>query len=90
MPIQRRLPKFGFTSRKGAYYAEVRLSELNALEASEIDVQVLIDAGVVPRQTKTVKVIKSGTLDRAITTKGIRVTAGAKEDIAAAGGSVGE
>ena len=90
MPIQRRLPKFGFTSRKSATYAEVRLSEINKMEASEITLEVLVKAGVVPLQTKTVKVIKSGAIERAVTTKGIRVTAGAKEEITSAGGSVEE
>ena len=90
MPIQRRLPKFGFTSRKSATYAEVRLSEINKLEASEITLEVLVEAGAVPLQTKTVKVIKSGDIERAVTTKGIRVTAGAKEEITSAGGSVEE
>lgn len=90
MPIQRRLPKFGFTSRKSATYAEVRLSEINKMDEAEITLEGLIKAGVVPLQTKTVKVIKSGSIERAVTTKGIRVTAGARQEIASAGGSVEE
>ncbi|MCB1756420.1 MAG: 50S ribosomal protein L15, partial [Gammaproteobacteria bacterium] len=74
MPIQRRLPKFGFNSRMGAYYAEVRLNELNSLENDEVTLAALIKAGVVPAQTKTVKIIKSGNLDKAVTVKGVRVT----------------
>ena len=90
MPIQRRLPKFGFTSRMGAYYAEVRLSELNKLTVEEVTLDVLVEAGVVPLQTKTVKVIKSGVIENVVKIKGLRVTAGAKDEIIAAGGSIEE
>lgn len=90
MPIQRRLPKFGFTSRMGAYYAEVRLKEINKLDVEEVTLEVLVKAGVVPLQTKTVKVIKSGLLEKAVKIKGLRVTAGAAIEINAAGGSIEE
>jgi large subunit ribosomal protein L15 len=88
MPLQRRLPKVGFTSQKSKYSAEVRLSELNALVADVIDLKVLIAANVVPAFTKTAKVIKSGEVSKAVTLKGIKVTGGAKESIEAAGGKV--
>jgi large subunit ribosomal protein L15 len=88
MPLQRRLPKIGFTSRKSMYSAEVRLSELNGLVADVIDLKVLIAANVVPAFTKTAKVIKSGEVSKAVTLKGIKVTSGAKESIEAAGGKV--
>jgi large subunit ribosomal protein L15 len=88
MPLQRRLPKIGFTSRKSMYSAEVRLHELNDLVADVIDLKVLIDANIVPAFTKTAKVIKSGEVSKAVTLKGIKVTGGAKESIEAAGGKV--
>jgi len=88
MPLQRRLPKIGFTSRKSMYSAEVRLHELNDLVADVIDLKVLIDANIVPAFTKTAKVIKSGEVSKAVTLKGIKVTGGAKEAIEAAGGKV--
>jgi large subunit ribosomal protein L15 len=88
MPLQRRLPKIGFTSRKSMYSAEVRLSELNGLIADVIDLKVLIDANIVPAFTKTAKVIKSGEVSKAVILKGIKVTGGAKESIEAAGGKV--
>ena len=88
MPLQRRLPKFGFTSLKSKYSAEVRLSELNGLVADEIDLKVLIDANIVPAFTKTAKVIQSGIVNKAVNLKGIKVTTGAKESIEAAGGKV--
>ncbi|MFI3217590.1 MAG: 50S ribosomal protein L15 [Methylococcales bacterium] len=88
MPLQRRLPKIGFTSRKSMYSAEVRLSELNGLVADVIDLKVLIAANIVPAFTKTAKVIKSGEVGKAVTLKGIKVTGGAKESIEAAGGKV--
>ncbi len=88
MPIQRRLPKFGFTSRMGRRYAEVRLHELASVEGSEVTLDGLIKAGVVPLQTQTVKVILSGSIDQAVTIKGLRVTKGAKAAIESAGGKV--
>jgi large subunit ribosomal protein L15 len=89
MPLQRRLPKVGFLSRKSRFCAEVRLHELGNLDAEVIDPQVLVKAGVIPRQTRQVKVIASGTLDEAVKLKGIKVTKGARAAIEAAGGSIG-
>ncbi|MBX2824493.1 MAG: 50S ribosomal protein L15 [Gammaproteobacteria bacterium] len=87
MPIQRRLPKFGFTSRMGRRYAEVRLHELTGIDG-EVTVDSLMAAGVVPLQTQTVKVILSGSIDKAVALKGVRVTKGARAAIEAAGGSI--
>jgi large subunit ribosomal protein L15 len=88
MPLQRRLPKIGFTSHMSMYSAEVRLNELNLLDAEVIDIKILIAANIVPSFTKKVKVIKSGEISRAVITKGIKVTVGARESIEAAGGKV--
>ncbi len=88
MPLQRRLPKIGFTSLKAKYTSEVRLHELNNLAFDVIDLKVLIDANIVPIFTKTARIIKSGELTKAVTVKGIKVTVGAKESIEAAGGKV--
>lgn len=88
MPLQRRLPKIGFKSQKSMYSAEVRLGELNGLTAEVIDLKVLIDANIVPVFTKTAKVIQSGEVSKAVTLKGVKVTAGAKQSIEAAGGKV--
>ncbi|MGZ8189923.1 MAG: 50S ribosomal protein L15 [Methylococcaceae bacterium] len=88
MPLQRRLPKIGFTSQIKMYSVEVRLSELNKLVSELIDLQVLIDANIVPSFTKKAKVIKSGEIVKAVTIKGIKVTDGAKLSIEAAGGRV--
>ncbi len=90
MPIQRRLPKFGFTSRMARHYAEVRLHELAMIEGGNVDIEALIIAGLVPLQTKTVKVILSGVISTPCTVTGCRVTKGAKAAIEAAGGSVAE
>ena len=89
MPIQRRLPKFGFKSRKGRFVAEVRLSELGKLEG-DITLASLVEAGVVPLQTKKAKVILSGEISKAVTLKGVVATAGAARAIEQAGGTVGE
>lgn len=88
MPLQRRLPKIGFTSRIKMYTAEVRLSELDSMNVDVIDLNVLIEANVVPAFTKTAKVIKSGVLNKALTVKGLKVTGGAKGSIESAGGKV--
>lgn len=88
MPIQRRLPKFGFTSRMGRYYAEVRLSELAKVEGDEITIESLVAAGVVPKQTKTAKIMLSGSVEKAVKVSGVRVTKGARSAIESAGGTV--
>lgn len=88
MPLQRRLPKIGFTSLISKYSAEVRLNELNGLNAEVIDLNILIAANIVPAFTKKAKIIKSGELNKAVTIKGIKVTGGAKVSIEAAGGKV--
>lgn len=88
MPIQRRLPKRGFRSMTRKRVAEVRLHELEKIEASEVDLAVLIAAGVVSRDTIKAKVIASGSLSRAVNLKGVAVTRGARAAIEQAGGSV--
>lgn len=88
MPLQRRLPKIGFTSQISKYSAEVRLSELNALDVDIVDIKALIDANIIPVFSKKAKIIKSGELTRAVTVKNVNVTAGAKASIEAAGGKV--
>ena len=88
MPLQRRLPKRGFKSAQLKYNGEVTLTDLQALDAAEVDLLTLKAAGLVRQLIKTVKVIKSGELTRAVVLKGIGATAGAKAAIEAAGGSV--
>jgi large subunit ribosomal protein L15 len=88
MPIQRRVPKFGFTSRKSMVSESVRSSDLNLIDADIVTVDVLIEAGVVRSNTKFVKVFSSGEITRPLKLKGIRVTASIKEAIEKAGGSV--
>lgn len=88
MPLQRRLPKRGFVSLTAARNVEVRLSELERLPVDEIDLAVLIQAGIVPARTLSAKVVRSGELKRKITLRGVLVTKGAKAAIEAAGGSV--
>jgi large subunit ribosomal protein L15 len=90
MPLQRRLPKVGFRSRKAHLSAELRLHELAIPEAEVIDLDVLKKLNLVPAFTTKVKVIKSGELDKAVTLKGIAVTRGAREVIEKAGGKIEE
>lgn len=88
MPLQRRLPKIGFSSRVGRVSAEVRLSELNSIDSDTIDLDVLKASNVVTKNTLFVKVMLSGAIDKSITLKGIKVSKGAREAIEAAGGKI--
>ena len=88
MPLQRRLPKRGFVSLTASRNVEVRLSELDKLPVDEIDLLTLKQAGVVPGDALSAKVILSGALSRKVTLKGVGATKGAKAAIEAAGGSV--
>ena len=88
MPLQRRLPKVGFVSRKAATRAEVRLHELERINSEVIDLQALIDAGIVAANTEKAKVIASGEITKAVQLKDVSVTPGARKLIEAAGGSV--
>jgi large subunit ribosomal protein L15 len=88
MPLQRRLPKVGFSSRVGRVSAEIRLHELAMVEADVIDVDSLKAANLVSKNILNVKVMLSGSLDKAVTLKGIKVSKGAKAAIEAAGGKV--
>lgn len=88
MPLQRRLPKFGFTSRIARFVAEVRLNELNGIEAEVIDLAALKAADIISEEIKSAKVILSGELKKAVSIKGLRVTKGALVAIEAAGGKV--
>ncbi len=90
MPLQKRLPKFGFTSRIGMVTAEVRTSELNKVDADVIDLAALEKADIINRNVKRVKVMLSGDVTKALTLKGVRVTKGAKAAIEAAGGKIEE
>lgn len=88
MPLQRRLPKRGFISLTAARNAQVRLSDLERLPVDEIDLAVLIQAGIVSARTLSAKVVRSGEIKRKVTLRGVLVTKGAKAAIEAAGGSV--
>ncbi len=88
MPLQRRLPKFGFRSLTLRFNDEVRLHELNALEANPVDLMALQAAGLVRHHTQTVKIILSGVIGKAVTIKGLGVTKGARAAIEAAGGKI--
>jgi large subunit ribosomal protein L15 len=88
MPLQRRLPKRGFTSLTKEFDATVRLSDLQRLPIAEIDMLALKQAGVVSQMAREAKVIASGKLERKVSLKGLAVTKGAKAAIEAAGGTV--
>jgi large subunit ribosomal protein L15 len=88
MPLQRRLPKVGFNSRMARNTAELRLHELEIPTDDVVDIDVLKKAHLVPQHVLKVKVIKSGEISKAVKTKGLAVTKGARAAIEAAGGSI--
>jgi large subunit ribosomal protein L15 len=88
MPLQKRLPKYGFTSRISRTTAQVRLGELNKVDGDVIDLEALKNADVVRDAVLRVRVFLSGELTRAVTVKGIPVSKGAREAIERAGGKI--
>ncbi len=88
MPLQRRLPKVGFSSRVGRTTTEIRLHELALVEGDVVDLMALKAANIVRQDTLRAKVIASGKLEKAVTVRGLGVTKGAKAAIEAAGGKV--
>lgn len=91
MPLQMRLPKFGFTSRVGRYSAEVRLNEIETSGLDTVTLAALVEANIVPSRTKKAKIILSGELKRSVSIDAsVNVTKGARTAIEAAGGKVAE
>jgi len=90
MPLQKRLPKYGFTSRISRTTAQVRLGELNAVEADVIDLAARKGADLVNENIARVRIFLSGELNKAVTVKGLAVTKGARQAIEKAGGKVEE
>ena len=89
MPLQMRLPKFGFTSRKSRFSAEVRLSEIENSGLEDINLKALVEGNLVPTQTRKAKIILSGELKRKVSVDdSVAVTRGARAAIEAAGGKV--
>ena len=90
MPLYRRLPKFGFTSRKAAITAEIRLSDLAKVEGGVVDLNTLKAANIIGIQIEFAKVILAGEVTTPVTVRGLRVTKGARAAIEAAGGKIEE
>jgi large subunit ribosomal protein L15 len=88
MPLQRRVPKVGFRSAVNRHTAELRLYQINAIDADVIDLDALKKAGLVGGSTRKVRLVNTGEIERAVTVRGIHVTAGAVKAIEAAGGKV--
>ncbi len=88
MPLQRRLPKVGFRSRKARVTGEIRLSELAKIDGDVVNMSTLYAADILPQRIKRAKLIASGSVDRAFTIQGVSVTKGARAAIEQAGGKV--
>jgi len=87
-PLQRRLPKFGFNSAMARNVVEIRLHELELVDADVVDLEALKRADIIRHDIKRARVILSGAIEKAVTVKGLKVTKGAREAILAAGGKV--
>lgn len=90
MPMQRRLPKFGFCSRSSLTHEKIRSCDLNHVQGDVVDLMSLREAGLINHHIKTVKIYLSGALKKALTVRGLPVSAGARKAIAALGGKVEE
>ena len=90
MPLQKRLPKYGFSSRIGRVTAEVRTSELNKIDAEIIDLAALKSADIIGENIKRAKVFLSGEVTKALTIKGLALTKGARAAVESAGGKIEE
>lgn len=88
LPLQRRLPKFGFNSMHAKDNAEVQLRDLRKIALDRIDLDILKKSNLVGSHIKSAKVILAGEIDRAVTLVGIKVTAGARKAIEAIGGKI--
>jgi len=88
MPLQKRLPKYGFTSRIARTTAQIRLHELNNVTADVIDLDALKQADLIKDDVLRARVFLSGTIEKAVKVKGLAVTKGAREAIEKVGGSV--
>ncbi|MFT3929878.1 MAG: 50S ribosomal protein L15 [Spongiibacteraceae bacterium] len=90
MPLQIRLPKYGFASRIARVTAEIRTAELNAVEDTVIDLDALKRADLISHNMLRAKIFLSGEVTKAVTVKGLAVTKGARAAIEKAGGKVEE
>ncbi|NKI19175.1 50S ribosomal protein L15 [Spongiibacter sp. KMU-166] len=90
MPLQKRLPKYGFTSRMAAVTAQIRTSELNGVADEVIDLSALKRADLIGANIERAKIFLSGDVTKAVTVKGLAVTKGAREAIEKAGGKIEE
>jgi large subunit ribosomal protein L15 len=88
LPLQMRVPKFGFRSRVGMTTAEVRLGEIGKVDGDVVDLDALKAANVLSRNVKRARIMQSGRVERPLTVKGLIVTKGARSAIEAAGGKV--
>ena len=90
MPLQKRLPKYGFTSRISRVSSQIRLSELNLIDGGIVDISALRTAGLINNNISRAKIFLSGELNKALTLKGVGATKGAIAAIKAAGGKIEE
>ncbi len=90
MPLQRRLPKIGFRSRKAPLTAEIRLDDLSKLEGDQVDLSALKSARLVGQKVKYVKIILAGQITRPVNVRGLGVSKGARDAIQSAGGTITE
>jgi large subunit ribosomal protein L15 len=88
MPIQQRLPKFGFVSKSSKYKTHIKLSDLNNLKEDIVDIDVLKLNKLISKIIKEVKIINSGELKKAVKLKGLKISKSASEELIKSGGEI--
>ncbi len=88
MPLQRRLPKRGFTSRTKKENSELRLDQLDHIKAEIIDLEALKNENIVPRYIQKIQIIASGEIKKAVTIQGLNLSDNARKDILNTGGKI--
>ena len=88
MPLQKRVPKYGFTSKLAKVTAEIRSAEINKVSGDVVDLESLKAAGLVNGTIERARIFLAGDVNRALTVKGVAVTKGARQAIEAAGGKI--
>ena len=88
MPLQRRLPKFGFASRKSLVTEKVRISALDGIEGPVVSLRSLRNCGLIAKRVKYAKLYGDAQLSRAYTVRGISASKGARASIESIGGKI--
>ena len=88
MPIQQRLPKFGFTSKKANFKCHIKIRDLEKLDLEIIDLDSLKSKKIIKNKIQEVKVVLGGEFTKSLKIKGLKVSKAAREEITSKGGEI--